>query len=68
MKDLGQRSPLQVFHCTKGEMFTRTAFVVYDSKVVKHAPSLALSTGMAREDAIEWLESRDWKVVRLDVG
>ena len=68
MKELGQRSPLQVFHCTKGTMFTRTAFVVYDGKVVKHAPSLALSTGMTREDAITWLESRDWKVDRLDVG
>lgn len=68
MKELGQKSPLQVFHCTKGTMFTRTAFVVYDGVVVKHAPNLALSTYMTREDAIHWLEDRDWKVERLDVG
>ena len=67
MKDLGQKAPLQVFHCTKG-MFTRTAFITYDGKVVKAAPSLSLSPHMSREDAIYWLESRDWKVERLDVG
>lgn len=67
LKELGQRSPLQVFHCTKG-MFERTAFIIYDRKVVKASPYLALSTGMTREDAISWLESRDWKVERLDVG
>lgn len=67
MKELGQKSPLQVYHCTKN-VFTRTAFVVYDKKVVKAAPSLSLSPLMDREDAIHWLESRDWKVERLDVG
>lgn len=49
-------------------MFTRTAFIAYDGKVIKAAPSLSLSPYMSREDAIYWLESRDWKVERLDVG
>lgn len=68
LKELGQKAPLQVFQCLKGTMFTRTAFVCYDGKVVKAAPSLSLSPLMSREDAIYWLESRDWKVERLDVG
>jgi hypothetical protein len=43
-------------------------FVVHQLHVVKSAPVLHLSEGMSKDEAITWLEARNWQVSRVDIG